>query len=259
MGALQSAAASTDPKVAQMAQSLMHALNNPLNNLKTVSEFLNFVTGPLSPNSSLALGLHQWAFMLLCLRFEQLGKEVRKFLKDRGQNLSSALSSEIGANSRAKLSEGSTSQLLRQTFGFVERLKEECTLLQGFSLPSYLPLPAQSDGAEEGALGIRHDDKEKTWHLNFLLDLNELGPLQVKAEAKLPELKLSFKTPKPQTQTLIQSMLPALRGRLQDLGITTRSSLVVMGEVDLKYEKQEAYAKSDHGKLDIKTTQLTEA
>lgn len=238
----------------------MNALNNPLNNLKTVSEFLNFVTGPLSPNSSLALGLHQWAFMLLCLRFEQLGKEVKKFLRDKGENLSAALSTEIGENSRARLPERSTSQLLQQTFTFVDRLKEECTLLQGFPLPRYLPLPAQFDGAEEGALAIKRDDKEKTWHLNFLLDLKELGPLQVKAEARLPELKLSFKTPLPQTQKLIQSLLPTLRAHLQDLGITSRSSLVVLGEVDLNKEKQEAYAGSDHGgKLDIKTNQLIEA
>lgn len=63
------------------AKNYLDKLENPIDDLPSVANWLNFTSGPMSPTSPQALALHQWAFMLLSIRFAQLGKSVDKFLK----------------------------------------------------------------------------------------------------------------------------------------------------------------------------------
>ena len=181
----------------QQARKLLAALENPVNDLHTVSSWLNFVTGPLSPSSSLALALHQWAFMLLCIRFEQIGRSVDKFLKKQGKgnalgdNLAELEPAMRQAKDIAKGLDGSKSeltgghhtsaQLLDDTLGQIERLQQQTQLTPPNQvLPRYIPLPPFYHGGKEGSLSAQHhtdEDGGKSWHLNFHFDLEHMGAL----------------------------------------------------------------------------------
>ena len=90
--------------VQEQAQKLIKALQNPVADLHSVSSWLNFVTGPLSPSSPQALALHQWAFMLLCIRFEQIGKDINKFLKKAGSSSTNSAGSISASSARSSSS-----------------------------------------------------------------------------------------------------------------------------------------------------------
>ena len=67
--------------VRDQAKEFLKKFENPINDLPSVTNWLNFTSSPLSTNSSMSLALHQWAFLLLSIRCSQLGKSVDKFLK----------------------------------------------------------------------------------------------------------------------------------------------------------------------------------
>ncbi|HIV14747.1 MAG TPA: flagellar hook-length control protein FliK [Candidatus Avisuccinivibrio pullicola] len=241
-----------DPTVRERAGNLLNELRHPVESLHTVNQYLSFVTGPLSPSSPLALALHQWAFLLLCLRFEQLGREIDAFLKSRLDKGAVLLESEVKENRKARLSESTTVKLLDETLNRVQELKDNSTMIAGLNLPRYLPLPPAYEGGQDGHVEVKRDKKTRTWHLRFCLDLRELGPLEVRAEAQLPELKLSLRAPKEETIALARSLLPTLREKLQKIGVTTRTTRLNLAPVDFKREATEPYTRHEEGlHLDI--------
>ena len=84
------------------------------------------------------------------------------------------------------------------------------------------------------------EDGKKSWHLNFVFDLKNLGPIEIKAVAKLPELKLSVIASTFEGLQQIQKAMPTLKKQLQDLGITTTSSNTRLGKVHIADNKPEA-------------------
>ena len=101
----------------------------------------------------------------------------------------------------------------------------------------YIPLPPTYDGGREGGFNARpviEEDGKKAWHLNFVFDLENLGPIEIKAEAKLPELKLSVVASTFNGLQKVQEALPTLKEKLQDLGITTRNATARMGKVHIR-------------------------
>ena len=101
----------------------------------------------------------------------------------------------------------------------------------------YIPLPPTYDGGREGGFNARpviEEDGKKSWHLNFVFDLENLGPIEIKAEAELPELKISVVASTFNGLQKVQEALPTLKEKLQDLGITTRNATARMGKVHIR-------------------------
>lgn len=220
------------------AKNYLDKLENPIDDLPSVANWLNFTSGPMSPTSPQALALHQWAFMLLSIRFAQLGKSVDKFLKkdvdlmeDRFDETLDEMKASIDAKGKNNIP-----SLLDETLDQIVRYqnpnKENLPLLF-----QYIPLPPTYDGGREGGFNARpviEDDGKKSWHLNFVFDLENLGPIEIKAEAKLPELKISVVTSTFNGLQKVQEALPTLKEKLQDLGITTRNATARMGKVHIR-------------------------
>ncbi len=237
-----------DPVLKEKAYKLLSELKNPVASLYAVNQYLSFVTGPLSPSSSLALALHQWAFMLLCLRFEQIGKEIKNFLKERIKGNPEALHSEISQNLAVKSDPARTKSLLEATLSQVERLKDECHVVSNMPMPKFVPLPPSFSGGRDGALYFkREDQKERTWHLKFCFDLENLGPLEIRAEAKFPEIKLAFTAPYPKTLQMVRTLLPTLREKLQEIGVTTTSSFLKEAQVSFDEDKRKITLTPEEG------------
>lgn len=224
------------------AKNYLDKLENPIDDLPSVANWLNFTSGPMSPTSPQALALHQWAFMLLSIRFAQLGKSVDKFLKkdvdlmeDRFDETLDEMKASIDAKGKNNIP-----SLLDETLDQIVRYqnpnKENLPLLF-----QYIPLPPTYDGGREGGFNARpviEEDGKKSWHLNFVFDLENLGPIEIKAEAKLPELKISVVASTFNGLQKVQEALPTLKEKLQDLGITTRNATARMGKVHIR-EKNE--------------------
>ena len=241
---LQTAAAdqSLPPKMQEQAQNLLKSLNNPVNDLQTVSNWLNFITGPMSPSSSQAMALHQWAFMLLCIRFEQIGKNVDKFLKKTqgGAQKAAALEPAIKEHQKMtqEMDETSASKsrdLLKETFGQVERMQQQMqSIPQDQSMLRHIPLPPNYQGGKEGSMSAqkrKDEDGGTSWHLNFNLDLENLGALQVKVKLRFPEIQMSFVAEKFETLQKVQAHMPELNARLKEVGLTSRGSNARLGPV----------------------------
>lgn len=220
------------------AKNYLDKLESPIDDLPSVANWLNFTSGPMSPTSPQALALHQWAFMLLSIRFAQLGKSVDKFLKkavdlmeDRFDETLDEMKASIdakGKNNIPSLLDETLDQIVR----YQNQNKENLPLLF-----QYIPLPPTYDGGREGGFNVRpviEEDGKKSWHLNFVFDLENLGPIEIKAEAKLPELKLSVVASTFNGLQKVQEALPTLKEKLQDLGITTRNATARMGKVHIR-------------------------
>lgn len=220
------------------AKNYLDKLENPIDDLPSVANWLNFTSGPMSPTSQQALALHQWAFMLLSIRFAQLGKSVDKFLKkdvdlmeDRFDETLDEMKASIDAKGKNNIP-----SLLDETLDQIVRYqnpnKENLPLLF-----QYIPLPPTYDGGREGGFNARpviEEEGKKSWHLNFVFDLENLGPIEIKAEAKLPELKISVVASTFNGLQKVQEALPTLKEKLQDLGITTRNATARMGKVHIR-------------------------
>ena len=220
------------------AKNYLDKLENPIDDLPSVANWLNFTSGPMSPTSPQALALHQWAFMLLSIRFAQLGKSVDKFLKkdvdlmeDRFDETLDEMKASIDAKGKNNIP-----SLLDETLDQIVRYqnpnKENLPLLF-----QYIPLPPTYDGGREGGFNARpviEEDGKKSWHLNFVFDLENLGPIEIKAGAKLPELKISVVASTFNGLQKVQEALPTLKEKLQDLGITTRNATARMGKVHIR-------------------------
>lgn len=220
------------------AKNYLDKLENPIDDLPSVANWLNFTSGPMSPTSPQALALHQWAFMLLSIRFAQLGKSVDKFLKkdvdlmeDRFDETLDEMKASIDAKGKNNIP-----SLLDETLDQIVRYqnpnKENLPLLF-----QYIPLPPTYDGGREGGFNARpviEEEGKKSWHLNFVFDLENLGPIEIKAEAKLPELKISVVASTFNGLQKVQEALPTLKEKLQDLGITTRNATARMGKVHIR-------------------------
>lgn len=220
------------------AKNYLDKLENPIDDLPSVANWLNFTSGPMSPTSPQALALHQWAFMLLSIRFAQLGKSVDKFLKkdvdlmeDRFDETLDEMKASIDAKGKNNIP-----SLLDETLDQIVRYqnpnKENLPLLF-----QYIPLPPTYDGGREGGFNARpviEEDGKKSWHLNFVFDLENLGPIEIKAEAKLPELKISVVASTFNGLQKVQEALPTLKEKLQELGITTRNATARMGKVHIR-------------------------
>ena len=220
------------------AKNYLNKLENPIDDLPSVANWLNFTSGPMSPTSPQALALHQWAFMLLSIRFAQLGKSVDKFLKkdvDLMEDRFDATLEEMKESIAAKGKNNIPSLLdetLEQIVRYQNPSKDNLPLLF-----QYIPLPPTYDGGREGGFNARpvvEEDGKKAWHLNFVFDIEKLGPIEIKAEAKLPELKLSVVASTFNGLQKVQEALPTLKEKLQDLGITTRNATARMGKVHIR-------------------------
>ena len=224
--------------VRDQAKELLKKFENPINDLPSVTNWLSFTSSPLSTNSSMSLALHQWAFLLLSIRFSQLGKSVDKFLKkdvdlmeDKFDAELKKISKELGSGSR-----GTISSLIDETFEQISRMQKP--LKENLpALFQYIPLPPSYDGGKEGAFNARpvvEEDGKKSWHLTFVFDLQGIGPVEIKAVAKLPELKLSVIASSVEGLQKVQEALPVLKEQLQQAGITTRSAMARLGNVHIQ-------------------------
>ena len=209
-----------------------------------MNNWLSFTAAPMSPSSPQALAMHQWAFMLLAIRFSQLGKSVDKFLKknvDLMEDKFDDLSKELSEGA-SKAKNASISNLLDESLDQIVRYqnppKQDLPLLY-----QYVPLPPSYDGGREGGFSARpviDEEGQKSWHLDFVFDLENLGPIEIKAVSKFPELKLNVVASTFNGLQKVQECLPHLKEKLQDIGITTTSSTARLGKVNIKEHDERA-------------------
>lgn len=223
----------SSPEVKETAQKFIRALENPVADLTTVNQWLNFITGPMNPNSPQALALHQWAFLLLVIRFRQLGKSAQEFLEKSGKIDLKGLKFDQLMSKMTPDEQKISKSLLDDTMSQIERLqKMQENNVQ--VLPRYVPLPPNYDGGREGGFTIEEEKegKERVWHLTFFFDIQTLGPIEIKASAKIPELQLSVVAETVEGLQKVQELMPQLIGKLQEFGITTRSSSSRLGVIN---------------------------
>lgn len=242
-------------KLRDEAKNLLDKLSDPVNDLPSVSNWLNFTQGPMSPSSTQALALHQWAFMLLAIRFSQLGKSVDSFLKKTVDLDDDAadFDHELSKDAEKLLKEESkhtVSSLIDKTFDQISRLQNP----NRDNLPvmfQYVPLPPNYDGGKEGgfnAYPVVEEDGKRAWHLNFVFDLKDVGAVEIKAVAKLPEIKIAVIAENMQGLERVQSELPKLQKTLQDIGITTRSVSTRLGTIHMNNSQENSFNATDNGR-----------
>ena len=242
-------------KLRDEAKNLLDKLSDPVNDLPSVSNWLNFTQGPMSPSSSQALALHQWAFMLLAIRFSQLGKSVDSFLKKTVdlEDDAADFDHELSKDAEKLLKEESkhtVSSLIDKTFDQISRLQNP----NRDNLPvmfQYVPLPPNYDGGKEGgfnAYPVVEEDGKRAWHLNFVFDLKDVGAVEIKAVAKLPEIKIAVIAENMQGLERVQSELPKLQKTLQDIGITTRSVSTRLGTIHMNNSQENSFSATDNGR-----------
>ncbi|MGN0903194.1 MAG: hypothetical protein ACI4M9_07905, partial [Succinivibrio sp.] len=225
-------------RVRDEAKKLLERLKEPVDDLPSVSDWLNFVQGPMSPSSSLALGLHQWAFMLLSIRFAQLGKSVDKFLSKNFDAEDLSFDSEVEdilSKTDEKSSKRAFASLSEETLNQITRLQNP----QKENLPlifQYIPLAPEFDDGREGGFNLKkviEEDGSKSWHLDFVFDIKEVGPVEIKAVAKLPEIKLTVIASTFEGLKKVQELMPILKKQLQDIGVTTTNTQARLGKVQI--------------------------
>lgn len=230
----QAQGAAMPPEMKAQALKLIRALENPVADLTTVNQWLSFVTGPMNPSSPQAIALHQWAFMLLIIRFRQLGKSAQEFLAKSGKlDLGEQEIEQLMPRNMTNREQRASKSLLDDTMAQIQRLQRIHDHTPDQVLPRYVPLPPNYDGGREGGFTIREekDGSQRTWHLSFFFDIKTLGPIEIKAAATPPELQLAFTAETGEGLRKIQELLPQLRSKLQEFGITTRSSTARLGVV----------------------------
>lgn len=242
-------------KLRDEAKNLLDKLSDPVNDLPSVSNWLNFTQGPMSPSSTQALALHQWAFMLLAIRFSQLGKSVDSFLKKTVdlEDDAADFDHELSKDAEKLLKEESkhtVSSLIDKTFEQISRMQNP----NRDNLPvmfQYVPLPPNYDGGKEGgfnAYPVVEEDGKKAWHLNFAFDLKDIGAVEIKAVAKLPEIKIAVIAENMQGLERVQNELPKLQKTLQDIGITTRSVSTRLGTIHMNNSQENSFSAADNGR-----------
>ena len=222
-------------EVKKQALKFMQAMLNPIDDLTTANQWLNFVTSPMSPSSQQAVALHQWAFLLLCIRFNQLGKSAQKFLdknkleiQDQSEDLVKSMSDEAKSKCKDLLDE-SLSQIER-----LQQLKQNTDINQ--VIPRYIPLPPNYEGGREGGLSFKQETEEdgsKSYTLSFYFDIKDLGPMEIKASSKFPELQISVVTETLAGLQKVQEHMPLLVAKLQDFGITTKATNARLGRISM--------------------------
>nr|MCR5085499.1 flagellar hook-length control protein FliK [Succinivibrionaceae bacterium] len=241
----QAGSANLPPAVREQAQNFLKQIEQPLDGLESVKGWLNFTAGPMSDTSPRAIAMHQWAFSILCMRFANLGKAIDRHLRKAGRmDLKEALTTS-GKSADAK----ALSDLAEETLGEIARMQKLAQPEPGQAFPRYIPLPPTHDGGREGSMSAQHerdDQGRDTWHLNFTFDPQGLGLIQIKAVAQLPEIKLSCVTETLAGLQKVQELMPQLREKLQDLGVTTRSVATRLGHIAHE-EKPHAEAPKGQG------------
>ncbi len=243
------------PEARKEARDLRAMLMDPVRDLATVDSWLEFVAAPMSPSSPRAIAMHQWAFFILCLRFRELGKSVDKFLKKLGIDISADLPIDDMLLSHQD-DEGAGEKLCRSTLSQLQRLQQLAPQdAEGF-FNRAIPLPPAYDGGKEGSLSLRREkrkDGRKLWHLQFAFDLEKLGPVEIRAVASFPEVRLSYVAQTLEGLQALQSKVPELEKQLGDLGLEPRSSSPRIGRVDAMERRGQAARapKAPDGMVDV--------
>ncbi len=224
------------------AKTLSSKLLDPISDLSSANGWLSFVQGPMSPDSPRAVAMQQWAFLLLCLRYKQLGKSVNSLLKKSKAgdlNLDDALDDMLLNHPDSK---DDIENLSKETLSQIARLQNKPGDNNNPLLMRYLPLPPTYEGGREGSLFINKEQRPQqkaVWHLSFNFDLKDLGWVEIKAAACLPEVKLSFATEKLQGLKAVQDHVDDLTASLAKLGLEPSASAPRLGSLSMLPQKEE--------------------
>ena len=228
------ASAFLPPEVRKEAKALKAKLLDPVADLSSVNSWLEFVAAPMSPTSARAVSMHQWAFFILCLRFRELGKSVDKFLKKNGIDINAdsviddmLLSHQDDEGAGEKLCDDTLSQIAR-----MQQLSSQGA--QGF-FNRVVPLPPSYDDGKEGRLALKRENKKdgrRVWHLEFSFDLENTGPIGIRAVASFPEIRLSYIAKTMEGLQALQKRVPELESQLEELGLEPKSSGPRLGHIE---------------------------
>lgn len=224
------------------AKDLSLKLTDPISDLTSANGWLSFVQGPMSPDSPRAVAMQQWAFLLLCLRYKQLGKSVNSLLKKSKTgdlNIDDALDDMLLNHPD---SQDDIEKLSKETLSQIARLQSKPNDNNTPLLLRYLPLPPAYEGGREGSLFINKEQRPQqkaVWHLSFNFDLKDLGWVEIKAAACLPEVKLSFAAEKLQGLKAVQDHVEELTSSLAKLGLEPSASAPRLGSLSMLPPKAE--------------------
>lgn len=228
------ASAFLPPELIKEAKALKAKLLDPVADLSSVNSWLEFVAAPMSPTSARAVSMHQWAFFILCLRFRELGKSVDKFLKKNGIDIKadSVLDDMLLSHQD---DEGAVEKLCDDTLSQISRMQQLSSQgAQGF-FNRVVPLPPAYDGGQEGSLSLKRESKKdgrKIWHLEFAFDLENTGPIGIRAVASFPEIRLSYVAKTMEGLQALQKRVPELERQLEELGLEPKSSGPRLGHIE---------------------------
>ena len=78
--------------------------------------------------------------------------------------------------------------------------------------------------------------------------MKDIGAVEIKAVAKLPEIKIAVIAENMQGLERVQNELPKLQKTLQDIGITTRSVSTRLGTIHMNNSQENSFSAADNGR-----------
>lgn len=208
-------------------RQLISVLSPQIQSAEQVREWVSFIQNPLLGETTNSKGLQQWALSLL--NYHLLRNSASGNNNSEGKPLPhSGLPSLPTEESQSTLNKTAT-QFIQQMEKLQSPLQENNTLLL-----LNIPLPPQYPGGKENFVKChqgRNEQGKHHWTLTFMLDLEHLGLLQVKAMLDIPDITLQMTAEKLQTCDLIKKTWPSLDARLRELGLAPGPLLCKQGKI----------------------------
>lgn len=205
---------------------VLSAITPQIQTAQQVSEWLTFVQNPVLGNTSHSQAIQQWAIALLSYRLQRWQAESTQEQQPSRTQVTTTLEDGMESSSGAHKT---AAHFLQQ----MERL--QATPQESNSLLLFqVPLPPHYPGGKENHMALKQQRNEQgkyQWTLSFMLDLEHMGMLQIKALLDLPQVQLQMVAERRQTYERIKQTWPKLESRFRELGLSPAQFVCKQGKV----------------------------
>ncbi len=212
---------------------VLSAITPQIQTAQQVSEWLTFVQNPVLGNTNHSQAIQQWAIALLSYRLQRWQAESAQEQPPSRAQVTTTL--EDGMESSSGVHK-TTAHFLQQ----MERL--QATPQESNSLLLFqVPLPPHYPGGKENHMTLKQQRNEQgkyQWTLSFMLDLEHMGMLQIKALLDLPQIQLQMVAERRQTYERIKHTWPKLESRFRELGLSPAQFVCKQGKVQAAPEPE---------------------
>lgn len=194
-------------------KNLLEQLTRPLQQSGDVQQWLQFLTQPISGQSTYTVAVQHWLWQRL-----QARTRSSDIMADPALATTTAATSDDG---------------IRALLQFLQPDKATESSTQQPQLVIPLPLTRTEDETQWADIqhGIRHAEGQSGWHLTLDLPLGSLGLIRCQAYIDLPNVALRFQAERTQAVDRLQETLPELQQRLQVLGLAVTQCQVKQGKI----------------------------